>query len=416
LRRTGTADLPLHHGRTPRWLFERMVRLSRAILLALAEEYGTPGILDRLSDPFWFQALGSLLGFDWHSSGLTTTVCGALKEALRPLSRELGLFPAGGKGRAGLRTPEEIEAWAEREGFDPLPLRRSSRLAARVDTAALQDGYELYHHALFFDRGGQWCVIQQGMNPQTRYARRYHWQGAGERNSAPGGFASDPHRAVLGPPVGAVLNLVAKEAEELRRGVVELAREKPEKVMKEWMRLEERKLSLPPRHSLHRRDISPARLYSVLLRTYEQAPRDFEQLLETPGLGPASLRALALLAELLFGAPPSFRDPARFSYAHGGKDGHPYPVRREVYDHTTAVLEKAVLRARMGEVEKREALRRLYLWSSRSGSGGDGSESRGGELLYQAVGHLPHIPRPHGEDEIPWLQPAGKVFHQLSLI
>jgi hypothetical protein len=393
-----------------------MVRLSRAIFLALAEEHGTPGILDRLSDPFWFQALGSLLGFDWHSSGLTTTVCGALKEALRPLSRELGLFPAGGKGRAGLRTPEEIEAWAEKEGFDPLPLRRSSRLVARVDAAALQDGYELYHHALFFDREGRWCVIQQGMNPQTRYARRYHWQGAGGRNSAPGGFVSDPHRAVLGPPAGAVLNLVAGEAEELRRGVVEIAREKPEKTMKEWMRLEERKLSFPPRHSLRRRDISPAKLYSVLLRTYEQVPRDFEQLLETPGLGPASLRALALLAELLFGAPPSFRDPARFSYAHGGKDGHPYPVRQEVYDHTIAVLEKAVLRARVGETEKREALRRLYLWSSCSGSGGGGSKDGRGELLDQAVGHLPHIPRPHGEDEIPRTQPAGEVFHQLSLI
>ncbi len=413
--RTGMADLPLHHGRAPRWLFERMVRLSRSLLLILAEEHGPGGVLDRLSDPFWFQALGSLLGFDWHSSGLTTTVCGALKEALRPLSREIGLFAAGGKGQAGLRTPAEIEAEAEREGFDPLPLQRSSRLAARVDAAALQDGFHLYHHVFFFDRRGRWCVIQQGMNPGRRYARRYHWQGEGGRNAAPGGFTSDPHRAVLGPPAGAVLNLVAGEAEELRRAVVELAGENPEKVIREWRRIQE-KLVLPSRHSLLPTDLSPRRLATVLLTTYERAPRDFESLLETPGLGPASLRALALTAELVYGTPPSFRDPARFSFAHGGKDGHPYPVRREIYDHTVAVLERAVLRSPLGEGEKREALRRLYLWSSSLDSGGKGGETGRGEFPDQAVGHLPDVPRPHGEDQIPRRKPPFQVFHQLPLI
>lgn len=219
--RTGYADLPLHGGKAPRWLFVRMVRLAREILVLMSEEFGTGEVLRRLSDPHWFQALGCLLGFDWHSSGLTTTTCGALKEALREVGPEIGLFAAGGKGAVSRRTPEEIAFWAEKEGMEAAPLIYASRMSAKVDSAALQDGFQIYHHAFFFDRAGRWCVVQQGMREETHLARRYHWLSEGLKS-----FVVEPHQGVVGAQAKLVLNLVAKEAEPAREAIPELAQEK----------------------------------------------------------------------------------------------------------------------------------------------------------------------------------------------
>ncbi|MCS7217134.1 MAG: DUF763 domain-containing protein [Candidatus Bipolaricaulota bacterium] len=352
--RTGYADLPLHSGHVPRGLFLRMVRLSRAILLALVEEFGTAEVLRRLADPHWFQALGCLLGFDWHSSGLTTTTCGALRAALAEVGPEIGLFAAGGKGAASRETPKEIEAQAERIGLDPAPLVYASRLSAKVDSAALQDGFQIYHHAFFFDREGRWCVVQQGMRESARRARRYHWLSEGLES-----FVVEPHAAVVGARADLVLNLVAREAAPAREAIPELARRPPDRVVAELMRL--RTLKLPERHALLLSDLDPRRLEGVFLRTYAAAAPDFERLLGVPGLGAKGLRALALLAELLYGAPASFRDPARFAFAHGGKDGTPYPLDWATYDRTLAVLERAVRQARLGEREELAALRRIPL-------------------------------------------------------
>jgi hypothetical protein len=351
--RTGIASLPLHYGAAPRWLFERMVRLARQITLVLVEEYGPQEVLARLSDPLWFQAFGCVLGFDWHSSGLTTTVCGALKEGLRGLERDSGLCVAGGKGKTSRRTPAEVEAYAERFGFLPTPLVYASRMAAKVDSAALQDGYQLYHHTFFFVPEGAWTVVQQGMNEATRYARRYHWLSSELQD-----FVCEPHKAVCSEGRGDVrLNMVAQEADPCRQMSARLAGEPPETLVRELKRLQE--LELPARHHLDLSDIHPDKLARIFLRTYEQPPADFEQLLGTEGVGAKSIRALALVSELVYGAKTSVRDPARFSFAHGGKDGHPYPVDRDTYDHTVEALRAAVERARLGQREKLDALRRL---------------------------------------------------------
>ncbi len=350
--RTGTADLPLHSGRAPRWLFERMVRLAGALIAVIVDAEGAAGFFRRVSDPFWFQAFGCALGFDWHSSGLTTTVGGAVKEALRLQGHELGVFAAGGKGAVARRTPAEVEAAAAREGFDPAPLVRASRLAAKVDSAAVQDGYDLYHHLLLFDASGRWCVVQQGMNAASGYARRYHWLG-----EAVASFVEEPHAAVCCDARGATLNLVARESGRARQAVAALARERPERLMADLKRL--RELRLPARHHVTLADVDPRRVGDILLKTYEQQPQDFEVLLGIPGVGPATVRALTLLAELVFGTPASTRDPARFAFAHGGKDGHPYPVARRRYDQSIAFLEEALARARVGDRDKLEAFRRL---------------------------------------------------------
>lgn len=376
-QRTGYADLPLHGGHVPRWLFSRMVRLGRAILLALVDEFGTAEVLRRLSDPHWFQALGCLLGFDWHSSGLTTTTCGALKAALAEVGPEIGLFAAGGKGAASRATPEEIKIHAEKVGLEAAPLIYASRMSAKVDSAALQDGFQIYHHVFFFDREGRWCVVQQGMRESSRLARRYHWFSEGLRS-----FVVEPHAGVVGASSPLVLNLVAREAQPAREAIPELARRPPDVLVAELGKL--KALKLPERHALLLSDLDPKRLESVFLRTYEAAAPDFQGLLGVQGLGAKGLRALALLAELLYGAPASFRDPARFSYAHGGKDGTPYPVDRATYDRTISTLERAVRRARLGEREELSALRRLaLLFRSPSGPGG-----AGGLAANQEVGHF----------------------------
>lgn len=352
--RTGTADLPLHTGRAPRWLFRRMVALARVILEAIVMEFGPQELFRRLADPYWFQALGAVLGFDWHSSGVTTTTTGALKEALRTL--DLGVYAAGGKGGVSRKTPEMIRAVAEREGFDPAPLIRASRLAAKVDSAALQDRHTLYHHTLFFTPSGLWVVIQQGMNPEVRTARRYHWLSEKVRS-----FVEEPHSGIAAQrKEPEVLNLVARESKEAREAILHLAREEPpEKVVRDYRRILERHLEMPSRHALEAGDIRPEYLRKVLLSTYEQVPRDFEELLEVRGMGPGTLRALALVADVIYGARPSREDPALYSFAHGGKDGYPYPVHRRRYDRTVEVIEKALRLARLGRKEKLHALRRL---------------------------------------------------------
>ncbi|GAB4256296.1 DUF763 domain-containing protein [Deferrisoma sp.] len=349
--RTGTAQLPLHGGRAPRWLFERMVRLAREIVRLLVEEHGPAEVLRRLSDPFWFQAFGCVLGFDWHSSGVTTTVCGAVKEALLDAGPDLGLFAAGGKGRVSRRTPAEIEAACGRIGLDPAGLVRASRLSAKVDSAAVQDGHQIYHHAFFFTRAGEWCVVQQGMRPETRTARRYHWLGQGL-----GSFTVEPHAAVCAEAASPTLNLVARESEPVQEASVALARE-PDAVFDAVARAGD--LTLPRRHPVSLADVNPRYLRKILLETYERAPGDFEELLGLPGVGAKTLRALALTAELVYGTPASTRDPARFSFAHGGKDRTPYPVDRETYDRTIEVLRRAVDRSRVDRSDKVRALRRL---------------------------------------------------------
>jgi hypothetical protein len=348
--RTGYADLPLHRGHAPPWLFERMVLLGRELALAILAEEGPGGLLRRLSDPVWFQALGCVLGFDWHSSGLTTTVCGALKEALRPLADDSGVVVAGGKGRTSRRTPAEIQAACERSGLDPAPLVRASRLAAKVDSSAVQDGFQVYHHTFVFTGDGSWAVIQQGMSQATGMARRYHWLTARR-------FDADPHAAVAGARSGDVVNLVAGEAEGNRAVSVALAREGPRVVLHEIGRL--RSLSLPRRHEIQPADLHPGRLERVLGAAYEAQPADYTELLAVPGVGAKGLRALALVAQLAYGEPASVRDPVSYAFAHGGKDRTPFPVDRTTYDATIESLRRAVSQARTGRTEKLAALKRL---------------------------------------------------------
>lgn len=348
--RTGYADLPLHGGRAPRWLFERMTSLAREMSVAIVAEEGGVGLMRRLSDPLWFQALGCVLGFDWHSSGVTTTVCGALKEAAREVGPDLGLVIAGGKGRASRRTPAEIEAACEAEGRDPAKLVLASRLSAKVDSSAVQDGFQVYHHTFLFAPDGLWAVVQQGMNEGTGMARRYHWFTAPR-------FDADPHAAVAGDPSGEVLNLVAGETQGNRDVSAALSREGPEPILREIGRM--RSLSMPHRHEARLADLHPDRLRRVLLAAYEAQPADYTELLAVPGVGAKGLRALSLVAELTYGEPASVRDPLSFSWAHGGKDGTPFPVDRRTYDATIESLRRALSEARAGRSEKIQALRRL---------------------------------------------------------
>lgn len=353
--RTGTADLPLHGGRAPRWLFQRMVRLSGDILTWMVEEMGPPSVLERFSDPFWFQALGCVLGFDWHSSGVTTTTCGAVKEALR--SRDaLGIYAAGGKGAASRRTPLEIEEQGERAGLgDSIPaLVHASRMSAKVDNNALQDGYQIYHHFFLFTVDGDWAVVQQGMNEESGYARRYHWLSHRVRD-----FTEEPHSAICAQAIsGSVLNLVAAESRETREILGELSSLNPNRTVRELERL--RSLALPPRHQLLLRDLHPDSIHKVLLKTYHRQPEDFATLLGMPGVGAKTLRALALIAELIYGTSLSWKDPARYSFAHGGKDGHPFPVDRETYDSSIDFLERALRASRVERSEREAARLRLY--------------------------------------------------------
>ena len=350
--RTGSANLPLHGGKAPAWLFSRMIRLAREVATHVVEEFGPEEMLRRLADPFWFQAFGCVLGFDWHSSGVTTTVTGALKLGLRGRDRELGLFAGGGKGAASRKTPDEIIAACELISADPGPLVYASRMSAKVDSAAVQDGYQLYHHGFFFTTSGGWCVVQQGMNDANAMARRYHWLSASVKS-----YVNEPHAAVVADATAPTLNLVAAESEPVRGGSAALAREKPGVVLSALKHLPA--LTMPKRHAVLVADVNPAYLERILLKTYERAPEDFETLLGMPGVGARTLRALALTSEIIYGTPASTRDPARFSFAHGGKDGFPFPVDRDTYDHTVEVLRAAVNKAGIDRSERVAALKRL---------------------------------------------------------
>ncbi|MDD5313301.1 MAG: DUF763 domain-containing protein [Dehalococcoidia bacterium] len=355
-RRTGTAHLPLHGGKAPAWLFSRMTKLAREITIAIVSDFGPQEMLYRLSDPYWFQAFGCVLGFDWHSSGVTTTVCGAIKEGIRGMESDLGFFVAGGKGGASRKTPAEIENAGPLIQVDTANLVYASRMSAKVDNNALQDGYQLYHHVFCFTKNGDWAVIQQGMNEENRYARRYHW--LGEKVSD---FVCEPHSAICAEATSGTLNLVAEESGEARETISDIARqENPDKIMGQLKKLQG--LELPRRHEIIMQDIHPDRLYKIFVQTYEKQPENFERLLGMAGVGAKTLRALSLISEIIYGAPVSFRDPARFSFAHGGKDGIPYPVDKKTYDRSIEILHNALERARIEDKEKIPALRRLKLW------------------------------------------------------
>lgn len=362
--RTGIADLPLHYGRAPRWLFEKMTRLSRAIIEAIVIEQGQEEFLRRVSDPFWFQAFGSVLGFDWHSSGVTTTVCGAMKEGTKDIAHELGLYFCGGKGGTSRKTPKEIERIAEKIGKDPKNLIYASKMSAKIDNTCVQDGYNLYHHMFIFTKNFDWAVVQQGMRVDLirktkvsipkqikgRTARRYHWLSL-NLNS----FVCEPHTAVCCDIIHPGLNMVAAESEASQKIVTEISCENPEKIIKETEGI----LKMPQRHPVLINDINPKYLHKILLKTYEIMPHSFENLLQIEGLGPKTLRALALIGELIYGVKPSYRDPARYSFAHGGKDGFPYPVDRVTFEQSINFLIEAIRRAKIGENDRFQLLKKL---------------------------------------------------------
>lgn len=355
--RTGIANLPLHGHHCPRWLFDRMVKLSSAIIEAIVEEYGPVEVLERLSDPFWFQALGCVVGFDWHSSGLTTVLCGALKEGLRPKQRQLGLYLAGGKALTSRKTPGEIEEYADRDGLsvNVRSLQYASRMSAKVDNAAVQDGFQIYHHVFAFTADGRWAVVQQGMDQSSGWARRYHW--LGEKLDT---FIQEPHSAVCGEPVGQVLNMVAGESAGARDASLYLA-QRPEEVVKTLKKIADmpgahlKVLNLPAAHPVP----SAGRIEKTLARLYDIQPSSYEGMLSVEGVGPATVRAFALVSEVIYNVGASRKDPVRYSFAHGGKDGHPFPVNRQDYDRSIKLLEKALRRAKIGDMENIKALKRL---------------------------------------------------------
>ncbi|MBI4303816.1 MAG: DUF763 domain-containing protein [Chloroflexi bacterium] len=352
-QRTGIANLPLHYGKAPRWLFDRMVKLAREITIVIVADFGPEEMLKRLSHPYWFQAFGCILGFDWHSSGVTTTLCGALKEGIKGIERDLGLFVAGGKGKTSRKTPSELEAWGNLISLDPAPLVYASRMSAKVDSSAVQDGYQLYHHVFLFTTRGSWAVVQQGMNESNHYARRYHWLGESVAN-----FVNEPHSAILSEAKGQALNLVASESAPARNTIAEIAsNQKPESLLADLKKI--KTLTLPAHHYLGTADLHPDSLSKILLSTYERQPKDFERLLGLQGVGPRTIRALSLISELVYGVAPSYRDPARYSFAHGGKDGIPYPVDKKTYDQSIELLSRAIHRTKLGLTEKNEAMGRL---------------------------------------------------------
>ena len=351
--------MPLHWGSAPRWLFARMVRLSRSIVEIIAADYGQQELLRRLSDPVWFQSLGCVLGFDWHSSGVTTTVCGAIKEAVKGDERAFGFYACGGKGAASRKTPLQIEVQADRFGLDGDELVRASRMSAKVDSAGLQDGFQVYQHVFFGTTTGEWAVVQQGMNTETGRARRYHWLSEDTPS-----FVADPHKAIACDRKTEPLNMVASEAGRFRDAVTLLAGDKPEHTIAELKSI--RRLSMAEHHPVLRSDISDRYFSKVLLSTYEQSPAGFDDLLLTPGVGPKTIRTLALIADVVHGARPSFRDPVTYSFAVGGKDGYPYPVDRAEYDRAIAILERGIRESKLGRGEKLDAFRRLEKYYNRT--------------------------------------------------
>lgn len=408
LKSTGHADLPLHYGTVPRWLADRMMVLGTLIVESLVQNYGKKEVLRRLSDPLWFQSFGSVMGMDWHSSGITTSVMYALKRGINPRAKEFGLYICGGRGKYSRRTPEELFALAENSGLDGNDLVRSSRLCAKVDNTAVQDGFQLYQHNFILSNEGDWAVVQQGMNENLRTARRYHWCSANIKS-----FVEEPHTAVIGENQGKILNLTAKNAEKTRGAIMDFTKETPDKLLREIRKIAEpdasfsigyggsskvvaknsdleqgllfpefadsgapeklkiqvneneiihaeRNIVLPEHHEVRQEDVDLKRLGAVLATAYENQPQNFESFLLTPGLGPRTLQSLTLVSEVVHGTPSRFSDPARFSFAHGGKDGHPFPVPLKVYDESIRVLRDSIEKSRLGYNEKSDCLRRLH--------------------------------------------------------
>ncbi|MDE3158442.1 MAG: DUF763 domain-containing protein [Acidobacteriota bacterium] len=367
-QRAGTADLPLHGGQVPRWLADRMTRLGAVMGEAIVHHYGRDELLRRLAHPFWFQSFGAVMGMDWHSSGITTSVVGALKRGLAPLEQELGIHVCGGRGRYSRQTPHELVSIGDRVGFDGAALATASRLVAKVDSAAVQDGFQLYLHGFIVTDDGHWVVVQQGMNGELKQARRYHWLSEGLKS-----FVDEPHAAIEGPEQGEIVNLTDHRADPSRRRQVELLGALgPDGIARELSALEALAangtslsqpslphLNLPRHHDVRATDVNARRLYGNLAAAADRAPVDFSDLLLTPGVGARTVRALAMVAEVAHGAPYRFSDPARFSFAHGGKDSHPFPVPLRVYDETIRVLKSAVQAAKLGREEELGALRRL---------------------------------------------------------
>ncbi len=362
-RRSGTADLPLHGGRVPAWLAERMAKLGAVVCQAIVHHYGRDEFLRRLSHPFWFQSFGAVTGMDWHSSGITTSVIGALKRGLAPLEDELGIHVCGGRGRHSRRTPDELMALGDRVGIDALALTRASRLVAKVDSAAVQDGFDLYLHGFFVTDDGHWTVVQQGMNGEKRQARRYHWHSEGLSS-----FVEQPHSAIDGPQQGDIINLTDRRAAPSRSAQLELLETLgPDGILDEYEALTMEApvqpqlphLVMPAHHDVRAKDVFTRRLHGTLAAAAERGPMDFAELLLTLGMGARTVQSLAMVAEVVHGAPCRFQDPARFSLAHGGKDRHPYPVPTRVSDETIRVLKAAVQNAKLGRDEQMQALKRL---------------------------------------------------------
>ena len=375
-RPTGSANMPLHGGHVPPWLSARMRRLGRVIAEAIVHAYGRDELLRRLAHPFWFQSFGAVMGMDWHSSGITTSVMGALKRGLAPIEGELGIFVCGGKGAQSRETPRELAAIGNRTGLDGAELARSSRLVAKVDSAAVQDGYDLYLHCFVVSAEGQWCVVQQGMHEQRREARRYHWLSENLES-----FLDSPHAAIEGHNEGSIINLADARAARNREAGLALVHSGPDRTIDVLKRLRDGNaardlfseplseldpaheplphLQMPAHHEVRASDVVLRRLHGALAAAADRGPNDFSELLLTPGVGARTVASLALVAEVIHGAPSRFSDPARFSFAHGGKDGQPFPVPLKVYDETIMVLKRAVDRAKLGNDDKFAAIERL---------------------------------------------------------
>jgi uncharacterized protein len=359
VKRSGVADLPLHGGRVPQWLATRMTTLGTAISESVLQHYGSSALLSRLSDPFWFQALGSVMGMDWHSSGITTSVLGALKRGLNPRAHELGIHICGGRGTHSRNTPQELRVIADKTGLDGDALVRTSRLAAKVDNNAIADGFQIYLHGFILATSGEWAIVQQGMNEGTRLARRYHWHSATVKD-----FTCEPHTGIVGPPapkglggpgsVHLIQNLVDERAKPAQGALLAVANDNPQRTLTEVM-----KMRMPVHHDVRAKDVDLKRLGAVLAVSHDQKLRDFASLLLVENVGPRTLQTLAMIAEVIHGTPTRFADPARFSFALGGKDRHPFPVPLKTYDESIAVLRRSLDAARVGDTDKIDGMKRL---------------------------------------------------------
>lgn len=366
IKRTGHADLPLHVGTVPKWLADRMMQMGTLIVESIIENFGKKEVLVRLSDPLWFQSLGAVMGMDWHSSGITTSVMYALKRGINSRAREFGLCICGGRGKYSRKTPDELQFLADATGLDGTKLINSSKLVAKVDSTAVQDGFQLYMHNFILSSEGDWTVVQQGMNVNTKTARRYHWSSENLRS-----FIEEPHSGITGESEGLILNLTDRHAKSTREQILSFTKENPDRMISEIKNImkhensiyeinRQRTITMPAHHDVKAEDVNLKRLGAVLATAYEAEPKDFESLLLTQGLGPRTIQSLTLVSEIIYGTPSRFEDPARFSFAHGGKDGHPFPVPLKVYDESIRVLHESIARSKLGYKDKSECIKRLH--------------------------------------------------------